>query len=166
METSFLFMIRITNQYLWNFVFAVFFIGLVTMAAIILETEARLSYAELTLIDIVLMSLATYRLIRLVINDVGTKFFREQFWDTKESRGKIILVKPSGGPRRAIADVLSCCWCFGIWAAAMIIFFYLLTPYAQLPILILAIAGVGTWFQQLAALTGWKAEQTKNEVAD
>lgn len=157
-------MIRITDQYFWNFVFSLFFVGLVVMAAIILETEARLAYADLTVLDVVLMTLATYRLVRLFLNDIITKWFREQFWDTKENRGKVLLVKPESGPRRTIADLLSCPWCFGAWAALGVVFFYLLTSYAQLPILILAIAGAGTWLHQVGQLTGFKAQQLKHEV--
>jgi len=156
-------MIRITDQYVWNFVFLLFFIGLVTMGAIILETESRIPLAELSLVDYVLIALATYRLIRLVVNDAITKFFREQFWDAREVRGKILLVKPESGARRTIADLLSCTWCFGAWAAAMVIFFYLLTPYALFPILILALSGVGSWLHQLAQLTCYKAERAKKE---
>jgi len=157
-------MIRITDQYFWNFVFLVFFVGLVVMGAIILETEARLSYADLTLVDFILLALATQRLVRLFVNDTITKFFREQFWDTKEVRGKILLVKPERGPRRTLADLMCCPWCFGAWAAAMVVFFYLLTPYAQFPVILLAVAGLGTWAQQVAALTGWKAEKLKRDV--
>lgn len=156
-------MIRVTNQYVWNFVFLLFFTGLVVMGAIILETESRIPLTELSLVDYVLIALATYRLIRLVINDAITKFFREQFWDTKDVKGKILLVKPESGPRRTIADLLSCTWCFGAWAAAMVIFFYLITPYAVFPILILALAGVSSWLHQLAQLTCYKAERAKNE---
>lgn len=156
-------MIRITDQYFWNVVFGLFFLGLVTMAVIILETEARISWSELTSLDIVLLSLATYRLTRLMLNDAITKFFREQFWDTDELRGKIVLVKPPKGPRRTLADLMSCPWCFGIWSAATVIFFYLLTPYAEIPVLILAIAGLGTWFHQVGQLTGYKAQQLKEE---
>ncbi len=157
-------MIRITDQYVWNFVFLLFFLGLITMGAIILETESRIPFPELTVIDFTLMALATYRLIRLVINDAITKFFREQFWDAKDVRGKILLVKPESGPRRTIADLLSCTWCFGAWAASSVIFFYLLTPYSQFPILILALSGVGSWLHQLAQLTCYKAERAKNET--
>jgi len=157
-------MIRITDQYLWNFIFTIFFVGLLTMGAIILETEARIAYTDLTIVDFLIIALATYRVIRLFINDAVTKFFREQFWDTKESRGKILLVKPESGPRRTIADLLSCPWCFGVWSAALVTFFYLLTPYAQFPVLILALAGLGTWFHQVGQLTGHKAQQAKHLV--
>ena len=157
-------MIRITDQYFWNFVFGLFFVGLVAMSSIILETEARKSFSELTVLELVILTLATYRFTRLFVNDIITKFFREQFWDTKESRGQVHLVKPPGGPRRTLADLMACPWCFGIWAAATVLFFYLFTPYADLPVYILALGGAATWIHQLAALIGWKAQQIKEQV--
>lgn len=157
-------MIRITEQYFWNFVFVVFFVGLITMGAIILKTEARIAYEDLTFLDALILALATYRVVRLFLNDNITKFFREQFWDTKEMKTKILLVKPESGPRRTIADLLSCPWCFGAWAAAMVLFFYLLTPYAIFPVWLLALAGAGTWLHQVGQLTGYKAEGAKREA--
>ena len=159
-------MIRVTNQYIWNIVFLLFFCMLLTMGVIILDTEARIAYEELTLFDVALITLATYRLIRLFVYDALTKFFREQFWDAKETRGKVLLTKPKGGPRRTLADLLSCPWCFGVWAAAMVSFFYLLTPLAVFPVLLLAIAGVATWIQLLTNMIGWKAEQLKREMGE
>lgn len=157
-------MIRVTDQYFWNFIFGAFFVALVAMGTIILETEIRVAYEDLALLDFILMSLATFRLTRLFVNDAATKCIREQFWDAEVTKGKVLLVKPARGPRRTLADLFSCPWCFGMWAAATVVFAYLLTPYAVLPVIILAIAGVATWIQQLAQLIGWKAEQLKRDV--
>ena len=155
---------RITDQYFWNVVFLVFFSVLVFMATIILESEAYKSYTELTLIDFTLITLASFRLIRLVVYDKIFAFFREQFYDAEEYKGKVLLVKSENGPRRTLADLLSCPWCFGIWSTAMISFFYLLTPYAMFPILVLALSSVATFLQILANLIGWKAELAKVDV--
>ena len=155
---------RITDQYFWNLVFSLFFVTLVVMAVIILEGEAYKEYDELTALDFTLITLATYRLIRLVVYDRITAFIREQFWDARVLKTKIELVKPASGPRRTIADLLSCPWCFGVWAAAFVTFCYLLTPYAFFPVLFMALAGVATFIQLLANLIGWKAEQLKHEV--
>lgn len=157
-------MIRITNQYLWNIVFIAFFIGLVTMGSIILDSEATIAYEDITFFDIALITLASFRVVRLFVYDSITKFFREQFYDAKEVKGKILLTKPTSGPRRTLADLMSCPWCFGISASALVTFFYLLTPLAYFPVLILAVAGVATQLQLLANLTGHKAEQVKREV--
>ncbi len=155
---------RITDQYLWNFVFSVLFLALVFMATVVLDTEAYKSYESLTLLDYTLMILATFRLTRLFVYDKITAFFREQFSDIGEGKNGMVLVKPARGPRRTIADLLSCPWCFGMWAAGTVAFFYLLTPYAFFVILMLAIGALGTLMQLLANLIGWKAEQLKMDV--
>lgn len=144
--------------------FILFFVTLVVMGTIILDGEAYKTYDGLTLVDFTLIALATVRTIRLFVYDTITKFFREQFWDAKELKSKVVLTKPAGGPRRTLADLLSCPWCFGMFASAIITFFYLLTPYAFYPVLILALAGVATFLQLLANLIGWKAEELKNTV--
>ena len=159
-------MLKITDQYFWNVVFILFYIGLVVMAGIILSTEARMTYAELTLLDLTIVSLASFRFTRLFVYDAMTKFFREQFWDVKLVRTKVMLVKPVTGPRRTLADLMSCPWCFGVWATSFILFFYLLTPHAYFPILILALSSIATMLQIFANMIGWKGEQLKKETEE
>lgn len=159
-------MIRITDQYFWNLVFSLFFFGVMVMAAIILETESRIALSELALVDYVLVTLATWRLTRLFVSDIITKFIREQFWDVVQTGKKTELEKPRFGPRRTIAELLSCPWCFSIWAAAVVIFFYLITPYAVYPVMLLAISAVATFLQLLSNLVGHKAEGLKRENGD
>ncbi|MEK7462660.1 MAG: DUF1360 domain-containing protein [Patescibacteria group bacterium] len=151
-------MIRVTDQYFWNFVFSVFFLILIIMGAIILEGETRIPLDELTLTDYVLMTLATWRLTRLFVYDAITRFFREQFWDVVKVGKGFALEKPKFGPRRTLADLLSCVWCFGMWAAATVIFFYLLTPFSIFPITLLAIGAVASFLQLLSNLIGVKSE--------
>ncbi len=134
------------------------------MAVIILSSEARIAYSELELVDFALITLASFRLTRLFLYDSMTKFFREQFYDEKVVLTKITLVKPGGGPRRTLADLLSCPWCFGVWATSTVVFFYLLTPLAYIPVLILALSSVVSTLQITANMIGHKAEQLKKEV--
>jgi hypothetical protein len=158
-------MIRITDQYLWNIVFMLFYLGLLTMGMIILDSEAHIRYADLALLDLALISLASFRLIRLFVYDAMTKFLREQFYDAKVTKtGKVTLYKPLKGPRRTLCDLMNCPWCFGVWATTMVVFFYLLTPAAFIPVLILAISAIATWLQLFTNMIGWKAEQLKAEV--
>ena len=154
-------MIRITDQYFWNVVFGLFFTILVVMGAIILETESRIAIAELTLVDYVLITLASWRLTRLFVYDAITRFFREQFFDVVKVGRKHKLEKPTTGPRRTLADLLTCPWCFGIWATATVLFFYLMTPYAVFPVVILALSAVATMLQITANLVGHQAERCK-----
>lgn len=157
-------MIRLTDQYIWNIVFSVFFLALVVLGMIILQSEARLNVAELTFVDYALMTLATWRLIRLFAYDAITKFLREQFWDVEQKRSKFYLVKPERGPRRTLADLMGCPWCLGVWFGAFVVFFYLLTDWALYPVIFLAISAVATYLQLLANLTGHAAEKLKRET--
>jgi hypothetical protein len=159
-------MIKVTDQYFWNIVFLFFFGGLLVMGAIILQTEARVPLAELTLVDFVLITLATWRLTRLFLHDTITKFFREQFMDIVKVGRVFQLEKPKFGPRRTLADLLSCPWCFSVWAAAMVIFFYLITPYAVYPIIILAISAVASFLQVFSSAVGYKAAILKKESGE
>jgi len=109
------------------------------------------------------MTLATWRLVRLFVYDNITKFIREQFYDVVKAGRGYRLEKPKAGPRRTLADLFSCPWCFGVWAGAFVVFCYLLTEYAFYPVLLLAISAVATYLQLLANLTGHKAEQLKRE---
>lgn len=144
-----------------------FYLGLLTMMMIILDGEARIAYADLTFFDLTLISLASFRLIRLFVYDAMTKFLREQFYDAKVTKtGKVTLYKPLKGPRRTLCDLMNCPWCFGVWATSMVVFLYLLTPAAFVPVLILAISAVATWLQLFTNMIGWKAEQLKREVED
>lgn len=156
-------MLRLTDQYFWNFTFTAFFAVCIVMAMIILHTEAARTPESLTLFDMALMILASWRLTRLFVYDAIMKWFREQFWDASREKGGATLRKPKGGPRRTVADLLSCPWCFGIWAAATVTFFYLLTPLAFYPVLLLAVSAVATYLQLLANLTGYAAENQKEK---
>ncbi len=142
----------------------VFFLCIAFMATIILNSEAVKTYETLVLFDYILMILASFRLVRLVVYDKMFAFLREQFYDATEYKGKVVLVKPESGPRRTLADLLTCPWCFGVWAVFMVSFFYMLTPLAFYPTLILALSGVVTFLQILTNMIGWKAEQAKIDV--
>lgn len=157
-------MIRVTDQYFWNIVFLLFYVGLLVMAVIILDSEAYLPYTSLTLLDLTLITLASFRITRMFVYDSLTRFLREQFYDVKMVRAKATLVKPTVGPRRTLADLITCPWCFGVWATTWVTFFYLLTPLAYFPTLILALASVATLLQLFANALGWKAEQLKKDT--
>ncbi|MCA9367577.1 DUF1360 domain-containing protein [Candidatus Kaiserbacteria bacterium] len=156
-------MIRLTDQYFWNFIFSAFFGALIVMATIILNSEARLAWNELTLVDYTLITLATWRLTRLFVYDTITKWFREQFWDVQKSGRGFVLEKPASGPRRTLADLLSCPWCVGVWMAGTVLFFYLLTAWSVFPIVMLAISAVASFLQILSNLVGHNAERAKKQ---
>ncbi len=158
-------MIRLTSQYLLDIFFWTFFIALFTFGMLMIEDRGYLNRGTLTLFDVTLITLASFRMIRLFVYDSMTRFIREQLLDSEvDEVGVVTLIKPKAGLRRTLGELMSCPWCFGVWSAATVTFFYMLTPLAYFPTLVLAIAGVATLIQLLANLIGWKAEQLKREV--
>lgn len=157
------------NQNIWNFLFAVFFLALVYGAVkMLLSVNGQLP-VSVDLFDFILIILATFRLTRLVVYDRIMKFFRDWFLDERElisSSGDIIFLreKPADGPRRTVADLLSCPWCTGMWFAFAVTFFYYLTPYAWFFILALAVGGAASFIQVLANMIGWRAEVLKGQA--
>lgn len=156
---------RVTNQYIWHLIFFLFFLVLVWLGIEVLEEIAYRPVQTVTFADVILIILASFRVIRLVVYDKIMGFFREQFWDVSYVNGdEVVLTKPSRGPRRAVAELISCPWCFGLWAAAVTTFFYFLTPYTFYLVFFLAIAAVATLLQLIANVIGWKAENLKRST--
>ncbi len=159
------------DQDFWNLTFGLLFLMLFVNALVILHVVAGIVPRYIPLYDFALLALATFRLTRLFVYDKIMQHVRDLFLDKTLRMGddgeRIVLrQKPFGGPRRTIADLLSCPWCIGMWFALFVSFFYFLTPYAWFPILFLAIAGVASFIQVAANLIGWKAELLKMQVED
>lgn len=156
-------MIKITDQYFWNFVFLLFFVSLVVMATIIVDTESRLVITDLGKFDVAIIVLASWRLVRFFANDGTTKFFREQFYDLKKTARTATLEKPATGPRRTILDIILSPWSFGLGITFLVTFCYLISAYLFYPILLLALAGLVSLLQIVAQLLEYKTEQIKQE---
>ncbi|OGG47310.1 hypothetical protein A2671_00625 [Candidatus Kaiserbacteria bacterium RIFCSPHIGHO2_01_FULL_49_13] len=155
------------EQNLWNFLFLLFFIAVFGSGLWWLWGSGRLPIA-IDFFDSVLVVLAAFRLTRLFVYDRILQFFRDWFLDvsTVSEEGEVLILRnrASRGPRRTITELLGCPWCFGLWSAATVTFFYFATPLAWFPIFVLAVAGVTTLFQLGANLLGWHTELTKREV--
>jgi hypothetical protein len=156
-------MIRVSEQYFWSFVFSVFFLILVVMGAIILQTEVRLDWVDLTTFDYVIMLLASWRLTRLFVYDNITRFLREQFMDVVKVGRGYKLQTPKSGPRRFLADLFACPWCMSIWTSFVVVFLYMLTDYAVFPFVLLGMSAVVSLLQISTNFVGHQAERTKQQ---
>lgn len=133
------------------------------MGAIILDTEAYIAWHDFAVFDYLVVTLATWRLTRLFVYDSITRFVREQFMDVVKSGRGYRLEKPKSGPRRLLAELFSCPWCCSVWAGTFVVFFYVLTPYAVYPLVVLAVSAVASFMQLLANLVGHNAERAKKQ---
>ncbi|MCM3767498.1 DUF1360 domain-containing protein [Neobacillus niacini] len=105
---------------------------------------------KITIFTFLLLSLAVFRLTRLIVLDKITEFIRSPFYDeiqemNENGEMEIYYTPKKSGWRKFFGELLSCYWCTGIWAAAGIIGFYYFFPDIAGPIiLILAVAGIAS----------------------
>lgn len=100
------------------------------------------------LTDLVLLSLASFRITRLLVFDRITKFLRAPFFveveEINEDGEKELFYVPKKTLIRGfIGEMLSCFWCTGIWISMMVFLSFTLFPTITVPILLIfAIAGL------------------------
>ncbi len=136
----------------WNTLFSLFFVGL-TFAALYLLDQTVGVPLSIDLFDLALITLAVFRLTRLVVYDSIMKFFRDWFENARE-----------GTFLGTLRTLVNCPWCMGLWFALSVTFFYFFYLEAWFVILVLAIAGVSSFIQILANWVGWSAEHKKKKV--
>jgi hypothetical protein len=140
------------RNHTWSILLSLFFAVLLAFGIAYLSMTGAF-YRNIGAGDVILMSLAVWRLTRLFTYDAITKFIRDWFVDARPEtlRGTLFML-------------LTCPWCTGLWFGATVVFFYFLTPYAWPVMLILAIAALGSFFQIIANYVGWSAEYKKRQV--
>ncbi len=136
----------------WNLMFSLFFAFIFIVGVSWLFGTHRIFY-DVSVRDILLISLATFRLIRLFTYDVITKFIRDSFVEARK-----------GTFAFTAGELLNCPWCVGLWFSYIVLFFYFATPYAWPVILVLAVAAIASFFQIVANLIGWNAQYRKIET--
>jgi hypothetical protein len=158
---------ELDRQHVWYFLLTLFFVALVALSMAILDRYGSVP-TEVKLFDALLILFATVRVVRLFTYDMVMQWFRDLFTYSETRLGdpgeRIVVRQAYGaGLLRTMSDLLGCPWCFGVWAAFMVSFFYFLTPLAWYPIFALAIAGAASFLMLVANLVGWHAEHKKWE---
>lgn len=158
------------DQNLWNFLFSVFFV-LVLTGSLALVQEVNGSFpSAIAPFDALLMAFATFRITRLLVYDKIARWFRELFADTREVvRDGVVYIEVrfhGTGFRHTIYDLLQCPWCIGIWSALVVVVANLIFPWAWLVTFFLALAGAGSLLQVIANGIGWRAEALKLEAKE
>lgn len=122
------------NQDMWHFLFTIFFLMLVGVAVYYFR-EYGAGSEQISPFDFLILSLATYRLIRLFVYDDVMSYIHDY------------LRKFERGPQKALTSLLSCPWCTGMWMALLVALLYFLSPLTWFFILVLALAGAGTFIE-------------------
>lgn len=152
--------------------YSIFFILVSGIMLWIIRSVRGVFPTSIPLIDLVLIIFATFRLTRLFVYDKITFFIRDTFQHaeeeyTEEGVTYFRKVERTQGPLRTAYELLICPWCFSIWAALFVSFFYFFDrDEFWLPILIFAISGLASTIQIFASLIGWSAENRKLEAIE
>jgi len=137
----------------WNIVFSLFFLALIGLSFVALSEQSLLR-SEIPWTDLILLSLATFRLVRLFTYDHITDFLRS--WTERGRPGTFL---------GTIHDLLTCPWCTGVWFGFLTYVGYCASRETIMPvILILSIAAFASVFQIFTNLVGWNAEDKKIDV--
>ena len=115
-----------------------------------LDTEPR----EHTMLDLLVLALATFKGARTVTRDEVTSFLREPFVEGEAHEGGEDPVE-TGDLRQAIGELVTCSRCIGTWVAAGLGAAQMLAPRSgRILTWSLAAAGANDWLQAgFAALT-------------
>lgn len=130
----------------WNFISSIIFLILVILLTLYLKNQISPNY-HISPYDFVLLILATFRLVRLFTYDSVTGYIRRY------------LAGFEKGPGKTLSNLINCPWCTGVWMSLITTFVYFAVSYSWVFILILALAGAGTFIQIIV----WKIGLENNQ---
>lgn len=134
----------------------VVFVALYAAAVFALSHAGRLPHT-ISVLDLILLGLASARLSDIISTDEIMLWMREPFikLEAAEIAGREVETRTGRGRgfRKVIGDLLACPWCVGVWVAAGLTYLYFLAPrFTWLFILLLAIAEIGSLVQTLSTV--------------
>ncbi len=114
-----------------------------------------------SLVDVLLLSVATFRLSRLISKDSVTSALRVPFTEFQEPAGSgEVNERPRGsGLRKAVGELLTCPFCVGQWVASALAFGMIFaSPFTRLVAAIGAMMTLADWLHYGNELLKQKAE--------
>jgi len=123
------------NLRVWHAIFSLLFATIVGLLIYNFHTTGR-NLKDIPLFDFFILSLATFRLIRLFTYDEIVDFIRDYLGRHRD-----------GGIRENLYDLMDCPWCTGMWMALLVSALYFFTPLSRFFIFVLALAGAASYLQ-------------------
>jgi hypothetical protein len=139
----------------WNIVFAIVFAALAVGGLWYLSRSGELPL-EIGVFDFFILTLAVFRVTRLLTRDTILQFFRNWFFDGVvirqiEEGERTVVFEPSKREfHRTVGALLGCPWCTGIWVSLVSVFVFFAFPSSWMVFLLLAIAGLASLVQALS----------------
>jgi hypothetical protein len=136
----------------WNFLATLFFILCLIALGYFMRRQG-IALQDISLLELFIMSLAAYRLTRILVFDKIFKLFRD--FIRSRSGWKVFYV---------IREIITCPWCAGVWVALAILVLYYFVPFGKLFIYILAISGIASFFVIVVNNIGLSTEERQHRV--
>ena len=137
----------------WNFFATIFFIVCIVAVGYFMDRKG-FDIEDVSILNLCIWAIATYRLTRILVFDKIFKFFR----DFIRSRSRLYLFF-------VIREIITCPWCAGVWVAMVIVVLHYFVPYGRLFIYLLAISGVASFFVVFVNNIGLSTEERQHRVA-
>ena len=142
------------TEKVWNVLSMVVFV-LLLIAAGTLLIEMGIDITRITWGDLILLSIATYRMIRLLVYDRIFKLVRD-----------FIRSFQGTGLGDSLKTIITCPWCAGVWISLFNVAIFYLVPFGQLFIYVMSIAGIATFLQLGSNIAGLVAENKQMDVRE
>ena len=153
---------ELSNQHFWNIMFLVVSAAVFVVCMIFLGPDATGALAGMTPFYFIVLSLAAFRMTRLLVADYIMLWLRDLCVNVKEETipetGLVCVVreKPAKGIRLLLANLLGCPWCVGVWMSFLGIALYMgvaldIFPLGRVIIYVFAIAGAASLIQTLVS---------------
>ncbi len=147
----------------WNIFFIIVFMGTMILFYKVLYTTGKLP-ETISILNLCIITLAVFRMIRLFVYDNVFLFIREGLMDTVEEHGYYSFVESKNSLKATLYKLATCPWCMGVWISLCSLFVFLMIPNSYFLFLFLAIASFASILQLLANNIGWHAEYRKVQV--
>lgn len=135
-----------------------FLVGILAIGWLVQRSGSNMNLSDLSLVDLTLIALATFRLSRMIAFDRIMDPLRTPFTKVvNDNSGEGKTIAPRGtGVRQAIGQLLSCPTCIGTWVAAILVFFMLIVPDGTRVFLyVIAAVGLAEIFNSLTEALCW-----------
>lgn len=142
------------TERIWNllsmFVFVLLLIGTGTLIR-----NRGMTISDIGILELVLITIATYRMTRLIVYDRIFKLVRD-------------IIRSFGGTGLgdSLKAIITCPWCAGVWISLFNVAIFYLVPFGDLFIYAMSIAGVATFLQLTANVVGLAADERQMDVRE
>lgn len=142
------------TERIWNIVSMFVYVLLLIVLGTLLK-DRGISISDISIFDLLLICIATYRMTRLMVYDRIFKLFRD-----------ISRSFENSGFGASIKTILTCPWCAGVWISLFNVAIFFLVPFGVLFIYVMAIAGLATLFQLSVNILGMTAEEKQIDLKE